>query len=107
MAGNPGRQFYPSDAAAAAHTVCHHRELGWGESGMNELSESAVVHCASCATPMQGELCHHCGQSIHSVLKPMHHMLEETAETFVQVDGRMVRTLPPLLLKPGFFTRIF
>ena len=72
--------------------------------GVNQLSNESVLHCANCATPMQGEFCHRCGQSIHSVLKPMHHMLEETAETFLHVDGRIVHTLPPLLLKPGFLT---
>lgn len=53
---------------------------------------------------MQGEFCHACGQSVHSVLKPMHHMVEETIETVLHVDGRIVHTLPPLLLKPGFLT---
>jgi hypothetical protein len=53
---------------------------------------------------MQGEFCHECGQSIHSVLKPMHHMVEETVETVLHIDGRIVHTLPPLLLKPGFLT---
>ncbi|MEO5829131.1 MAG: DUF3667 domain-containing protein, partial [Rhodanobacter sp.] len=54
--------------------------------------------------PLQGEFCHECGQSIHSVLKPMHHMVEETVETVLHIDGRIVHTLPPLLFKPGFLT---
>lgn len=62
------------------------------------------VHCANCTAPMQGEFCHDCGQSIHTVLKPMHHMLEDTLETFLHVDGRALHTLPPLLTKPGFLT---
>jgi len=62
------------------------------------------VHCANCATPMQGEFCHECGQSIHTVLKPVHHMFEDTLETFLHVDGRVLHTVPPLLTKPGFLT---
>ncbi|WP_426701903.1 DUF3667 domain-containing protein [Rhodanobacter sp. Col0626] len=62
------------------------------------------LHCANCGAPMQGEFCHECGQSIHSVLKPAHHMVEETIETVLHIDGRIVHTLPPLLLKPGFLT---
>lgn len=62
------------------------------------------VHCANCSAPMQGEYCHECGQSIHTVLKPMHHMLEDTLETFLHVDGRALHTVPPLLTKPGFLT---
>jgi len=71
---------------------------------MTSLTHYEGLHCANCGEAMQGEFCHACGQSIHSVLKPMHHMVEETVETVLHVDGRIVQTLPPLLLKPGFLT---
>jgi hypothetical protein len=71
---------------------------------MKQLTSYEGLHCANCGAGMQGEFCHECGQSIHSVLKPMHHMLEETVETVLHIDGRIVHTLPPLLLKPGFLT---
>jgi len=71
---------------------------------MKQLTSYEGMHCANCGAPMQGEFCHECGQSIHSVLKPMHHMFEETVETVLHIDGRIVHTLPPLLLKPGFLT---
>jgi hypothetical protein len=71
---------------------------------MNELTEAGTLHCANCATPLEGEFCHHCGQSMHSVLKPVHHMLEDGMDMFLHVDGRIFHTLPPLLLKPGFLT---
>ena len=71
---------------------------------MKELTHHEGLHCANCGTPMQGGFCHECGQSIHSVLKPVHGMIEETMETVLHIDGRIVHTLPPLLLKPGFLT---
>jgi hypothetical protein len=71
---------------------------------MKQLTSYEGLHCANCGATMQGEFCHQCGQSIHSVLKPMHHMLEETVETVLHIDSRIVHTLPPLLLKPGFLT---
>jgi hypothetical protein len=71
---------------------------------MKQLTSYEGLHCANCGAAMQGEFCHACGQSIHSVLKPMHHMIEETVETVLHIDGRIVQTLPPLLLKPGFLT---
>lgn len=71
---------------------------------MKQLTSHEGLHCANCSASMQGEFCHECGQSMHSVLKPMHHMLEETVETVLHIDGRIVHTLPPLLLKPGFLT---
>ena len=71
---------------------------------MKQLTSYEGLHCANCGAAMQGEFCHECGQSIHSVLKPMHHMIEETVETVLHVDSRIVHTVPPLLLKPGFLT---
>ena len=71
---------------------------------MKQLTSYEGLHCANCGAAMQGEFCHECGQSIHSVLKPVHHMVEETVETVLHIDGRIVQTLPPLLFKPGFLT---
>jgi hypothetical protein len=69
-----------------------------------ELVSFEGVHCANCGTPMQGEFCHECGQSIHSVLRPMHHMVEDTMDMVLHIDGRIIQTLPPLLYRPGFLT---
>ena len=71
---------------------------------MKELTSFKGVHCANCGTPLEGEYCHHCGQSVHSVLRPVHGLFEEFFETFLHIDGRIVHTLPPLLLKPGFLS---
>src|ERR1700733_9677228 len=69
---------------------------------MKPLTSHEGLHCANCGVPMQGEFGPACGQSMHSVLKPVHGMLEETVETLLHIDGRIVHTVPPLLLKPGF-----
>ena len=71
---------------------------------MKELTSFEGVHCANCGTPLEGEYCHHCGQSVHSVLRPVHGLFEEFFETFLHIDGRILHTLPPLLLKPGFLS---
>ncbi|MEP7185809.1 MAG: DUF3667 domain-containing protein [Rhodanobacter sp.] len=71
---------------------------------MKQLTSHQGQHCAHCGALMQREFCHACGQSIHSVLRPVHGMIEETIETVFHIDGRIVHALPPLLLKPGFLT---
>ncbi|WP_158880507.1 DUF3667 domain-containing protein [Rhodanobacter sp. L36] len=71
---------------------------------MKQLSNLENVNCANCGAQMHGEFCHDCGQSIHTVLRPLHGMIGETVETVLDIDGRIVHTLPPLLLKPGFLT---
>jgi len=69
-----------------------------------EIVSFEGVHCANCSSPMQGEFCHDCGQSIHTVLRPMHHMMEDTLDMVLHVDGRVIHTIPPLFLRPGFLT---
>lgn len=71
---------------------------------MKELISYEGALCANCQAPLQGEFCHHCGQSVHSVLRPVHGLFEEFFETFLHIDGRILHTLPPLFLKPGFLT---
>jgi hypothetical protein len=71
---------------------------------MKQVVNYEGQHCANCGTPMQGEFCYRCGQSIHSAIKPIHGMLEDTIDIVFNVDHRVVHTIPPLLLKPGFLT---
>ncbi|MET0935514.1 MAG: DUF3667 domain-containing protein [Luteibacter sp.] len=71
---------------------------------MNELKPSPVLLCANCTAPLQGAFCHDCGQSIKSVIQPVSHMLEDAGDLFFHLDERIVHTLPPLYLKPGFLT---
>jgi len=71
---------------------------------MNSVVSHESRFCANCATPLVGEFCYACGQSVHSMLKPVHHMTEEAVETLLHVDSRILHTLPALFLKPGFLT---
>jgi hypothetical protein len=72
--------------------------------GMKELTSFEGIKCANCTTPLEGEYCHHCGQSVHTVLRPVHGLAEEFVETVLHIDGRIFRTLPALFLKPGYLT---
>ncbi len=71
---------------------------------MKQLTSYEGLRCANCGVPMQGEYCHACGQSIHSVIKPIHGMLEDTLDIVFNVDARVLHTLPPLFARPGFLT---
>ncbi|GGA12184.1 DUF3667 domain-containing protein [Dyella caseinilytica] len=71
---------------------------------MKELTSFEGIKCTNCTTPLEGEFCHHCGQSVHSVLRPVHGLVEEFFEMFLHIDGRILHTVPPLFLKPGFLT---
>jgi hypothetical protein len=71
---------------------------------MSELTPAPVLLCANCHAPLEGKYCHHCGQSVKSVLRPMHSMVEDTLDMVFHVDERIVHTVPPLFLKPGFLS---
>jgi len=56
--------------------------------------------CENCATALQGEFCHACGQSSHNPVRSFGHAVEEVFESFWHLDGRIFRTLRDLLV-PG------
>ncbi len=63
------------------------------------------THCLNCGASLAGEFCHACGQSGHSIRRPFWSLVSESLETFFSIDGRIAKTLPDLMLKPGRMTR--
>ncbi len=62
-------------------------------------------HCANCGTKLQGPVCHHCGQLDDEFHRPVRGLIGEIIEGFFALDGRVARTIPNLLLRPGRVTR--
>lgn len=63
--------------------------------------------CPNCQTQLAGDFCHTCGQSAQSLRRPFGALFAESLETLLSLDGRLARTLPPLLLFPGRMTRAY
>ena len=61
--------------------------------------------CRNCGSPLYGEHCYVCGQPTKGLVRHFSSILGDFADTIFNVDGRILRTLPALLLKPGFLTR--
>jgi len=57
--------------------------------------------CANCDTPLQGAFCHACGQAAQGHKRSVLHMTIEVVEDMFHLDGRLMRTLPDLFLRPG------
>lgn len=74
---------FPARAPAPMHSTASHLDA-----------------CENCATALQGDFCHHCGQSAHSPVRSFGHAIEEVFESFWHLDGRIFRTLQQLL-RPG------
>ena len=61
--------------------------------------------CLNCGTPLKGPFCYYCGQPDRNFMRFFPVLLREFLEDFLELDSRFVRTMKPLLFKPGRLTR--
>lgn len=52
-----------------------------------------------------GAYCAACGQRAAPFQRPLHHLGREVVEDYFGFDGKLWRTIGPLLTRPGFLTR--
>lgn len=64
----------------------------------------AARHCENCGAALHGEHCYACGQPTKGLVRHFSSILGDFADTVFNVDGRIFRTLGPLLFKPGFLS---
>jgi hypothetical protein len=60
--------------------------------------------CPNCATILEGPWCHACGQRAEDYHRSIVKLGAEAIEGFFELDGRLFRTLPKLILRPGALT---
>ncbi len=60
--------------------------------------------CGNCGAPLFGPHCFRCGQPDHGLVRHFSSILGDLADSVLQIDSRLTRTLGPLLLRPGFLT---
>lgn len=69
-----------------------------------EAQEAAA--CASCGTPATGAFCTHCGQEhARARVLSLREFVAESLDTFVSFDSKVLRSLVPLVARPGVLTR--
>ena len=61
--------------------------------------------CSNCNTQLSGPVCHSCGQTADSFHRPVWELLTEIFDGLFGFEGRMWRTIPPLMFRPGHITR--
>ena len=62
--------------------------------------------CLNCGAALHGTYCHACGQKAASVLG-MHDFAHEAAHEFLHLDGKILKTVKLLIIRPGELTREF
>lgn len=61
--------------------------------------------CQNCGAPLAGPYCHACGQRDEEKRVALWKVLAEAISEAFELDGRLPRTVGPLLARPGFLAR--
>lgn len=60
--------------------------------------------CENCGAELRGEHCYACGQPTKGLVRHFGSIVGDFVDTVFNIDGRIFRTLGPLLFKPGFLS---
>ncbi|MBL0028227.1 MAG: DUF3667 domain-containing protein [Rhodanobacteraceae bacterium] len=77
---------------------------------MSTSNESAVEMvrseqpCLNCGAPMLGEFCYACGQPKKGMIRHLPGLIADFFDSVFNLDTRTLRTLGPLLTRPGFLS---
>lgn len=64
-------------------------------------------NCMNCNTELKGPYCYYCGQPDRNFMRFFPALLRDLMEDVLDFDSRFMRTLKPLIFKPGRLTRDF
>lgn len=68
------------------------------------ISAPAMVTCLNCNTQLDGSFCKNCGQK-STIHRSLHAFWHDFTHSIFHFEGKIWRTLPMLLFKPGELTR--
>ncbi len=63
--------------------------------------------CRNCGTVVIGRYCGNCGQLAQTFHRPVWSLASEVLGDFLSLDGRVMRTLPSLMFRPGKVTKAY
>jgi hypothetical protein len=63
------------------------------------------AQCLNCGTDLKGPFCYYCGQPDRNFMRFFPALLRDLMEDLLDLDSRFMRTIKPLLFKPGRLTR--
>ena len=79
-------------------------EFGAARSAAPADATPVQAQCANCGKPLLGPHCYSCGQPVKGMVRHLSSILADAADTILNIDSRIFRTLPALYLRPGFLT---
>jgi hypothetical protein len=60
--------------------------------------------CENCGSPLYGEHCFACGQPTKGLVRHFSSILGDFFDTVFNIDSRVLRTIGPLLVRPGYLS---
>jgi hypothetical protein len=101
---DPAGSVPPAGAPAATRTRARWIDR-WRKRARADDRAPGDIACRNCGTDAPGAFCPACGQETTLRLPSAGQFMRDAAGRYVAFDGRMWRTLVPLLCRPGFLTR--
>ena len=69
-----------------------------------EPAASQPAACENCGAPLYGKFCYACGQPTHGLVRHFGSVMSDIADSVLNIDERVFKTLAPLYLQPGKLT---
>jgi hypothetical protein len=60
--------------------------------------------CENCGAPLYGEHCYACGQPVKGLVRQFSSIAGDFLDTVFNIDSRVLRTIGPLLTRPGYLS---
>src|SRR4029453_5441081 len=107
MASSTTRRSCSPTSARSCATPRTRKGTRSGRWGAERVAAETPVpaRCANCDTQLDGPYCSQCGQQAVDLHRPIRKLLSELIDDALSLDTRLVRTLRPLLFRPGLVTR--
>lgn len=64
----------------------------------------SIGQCKNCGAPLYGKYCYACGQPIQGMVRHFSSVMSDIADSLLNIDERLFRTMGPLYLRPGKLT---
>ena len=70
-----------------------------------EAQTGPAPDCPNCRERLLGEFCWRCGQEAADLHRPLRSLAADFFDEVLSLDSKLLRTLGPLLFRPGWLTR--
>jgi hypothetical protein len=63
-----------------------------------------LPRCANCKAPLHGPYCYACGQPVKGLIRHLSGIVGDFLDSVLNFDSRTLRTIGPLMFRPGYLT---